>query len=191
MPAKTTRISVLGCSSRSRVTRMSHSSEKKTLHPKRRVLFWAPIACANSRPPASSGRKSRSRRAIANLCDRRCRLCSPLAIPTEARPFGSWTTPPRVSPIGSKSDSVGRGTPSGMTASRRSISTSSFPALWMGGIHRPARRCRGRHSRRTKSNRLSKWPKRLEPALARRYCIRWGDAMGRGLTRRKGFVLLR
>jgi hypothetical protein len=145
----TTQISVLGSSSRSRVARMFHSSEKTTLRLKPKVPFWVTVAYASSRLSAGTGQRPRSRKDIANLCGHPCPLCSPLVMPTAVRRFGTWSAPLRVSRIASKSCSVGRGTPSGMTALRRFISSSSFPAQWTEEVLRPARRCRDHHSRRT------------------------------------------
>ena len=157
-----THLSALDSSLRLRVVRMSRLSEKTMLQLKPRALFWVTIACASSRLRASFGRRPRSRKTIANLFGHQCRPYSPLVMPMEVRRFGSCSARPRVSRIGLRSCSVGRGTQSGMTASRRFISRSSFPAQSTGGLHRPARRCRGRHSGRTRriggANRVSPAP---------------------------------
>src|SRR5437660_876445 len=106
--------------------RMSGLSEKPTSQLKPRARSWVTIACVSNRLPASFGLRPHSRKTIANLFSHPCRLCSPLVIPTVLRRYGTRSVPPRVSHIALKSCSVGRGTPRGMNASRRSINRSSF-----------------------------------------------------------------
>lgn len=141
-----TPVSVSVFSSRLRVVRIFRLFEKTKLRVKRKVLFWATIACTSSRRPAGTGRRPRSQRDIGNLCAPPSRPCLPLVIPMAVRHYGSWSMPARVSRIALKSCSVGRGTPSGMNASRRFINRLSFPAQWAEEAHRPARGCHDRHS---------------------------------------------
>ena len=131
---------------RLRAVRMSGLSEKPTSKLKPRALSWVTIACVSNRLPASFGLRPHSRKTIANLFSHPCRPCSPLVIPMALRRYGTRSMSPRVSRIALKSCSVGRGTPSGMNASRRFIKRSSFPARWAAGAHRPARWCHDRHS---------------------------------------------
>jgi hypothetical protein len=123
---------VLSSSSQSRAVRTFHLSGETKLRRKPRVLFSPTTAPANNRPPARTGRRPRSEEDIANRCGHLYRQCPPLVILITARRCGSCSTLYNFSRIGSKSFSVVRGIPSGMTASRRFISSSSFPAQWIG-----------------------------------------------------------